>query len=249
MNWQFWKKTTPISNKYEVYKSIVSSDNELTYSLSASETEELQDLHITDTHVVLQKTTTELTNYSRLLSPTIQIDSSIEEDIKKRFEVKMKHIIIKNSIFENLYKTLDNLHEECTKEGFQKFSEIAKKNAKQILKATYENFPDYEYYLYPTEDRKIAIDCNPQKGKGILILCDSNGSVAYFSTLAGKNSRFRCDDIEDFPYKLLWKAFKGLNEEKKYSLRTYTTKKTSEDKSFFKTSSTTGIKDQYVGNY
>ena len=243
MNWQFWKKTAPISNKYKAYKDIVSSDNELTYSLLAWETEELQ--RFTDTHVVLQKTITEPTNYSRLLSPTTQIHSSIKEDIKNRFEVKMKHIIIKNSIFENLYKTLDNLHEECTKEGFQKFSEIAKENAKKILKATYENFPDYEYYLYPTEDREIAIDCNPQKGKGILILCDSNGSVAYFSTLAGKNSRFRCDDIEDFPYELLWKAFKGFNEEKKYSLKIYTTKKTSN----IINESTTGIKDQYVGNY
>ena len=130
-------------------------------------------------------------------------------------------IIIENQIanLRNLHRSLDKLQKECKDEGFEVFSEKARENARQILNAIYQNFPDYEYYIYPTEDREIAIDCNPQKGKGVLILCDSKGSVAYFSTSDGKNSRFRCDNIENFPYELLWKIFKEFSKITKYSLR------------------------------
>ena len=225
MSWQFLKKPTPISNKFEFCDNSL-LDDDLNYSSSSWEAEKLIDTH---------KTIPESPNYNKLLR-AIKVVFSTTEDIRQEVESKMKYIIIKNIIkdviFENLYKTLDNLSEECKKEGFQQFSEVAKENAKKILKATYDKFPDYEYYIYPTEDREIAIDCNPQKGRGILILCDSNDSVAYFSTLDGKNSRFRCDNIEDFPYDLLWKTFKQLKEEKKYSLSHYPIKKISADKSY-----------------
>ena len=138
--------------------------------------------------------------------------------IEAKTRIKTAMAIIKQARFDNLCATLDNLHEECKEEGFMQFSETAKQNAKEILQAVYDKFSDYEYYLYPTEDREIAIDCNPQKGRGILILCDSEGGVAYFSTLDGRNSRFRCDNIENFPYNLLWKEFTELNKEKTYSL-------------------------------
>ena len=223
MNWQFWKKTPPIAN-IEDYTIPFSLNKKLDYSLSSWE----EELSYSNIHyrVTLKNTTPKLSNYNTLLT-TIHVDSSVKEDIRRIVDAQMKRIIMRDTIFENLYKTLNNLCEECKEEGFQQFSEIARENAKKILKAVYKNFPDHEYYIYPTEDREIAIDCNPQKGKGILILCDSNGSVAYFSTLAGKNSRFRCDNIEDFPYDLLWKTFKELNEEKKYSLNKDITRKTS----------------------
>lgn len=144
-------------------------------------------------------------------------------------KIQQLQIMIQNKIstFRNLHRTLDSLDEACKEEGFEVFSEKAQENAQKVLNAVYERFPDYEYYIYPTEDREIAIDCNPQKGKGILILCDSNGSVAYFSTLDGKNSRFRCDNIEDFPYELLWKAFVEFNKEEKYSSKDITKKPSS----------------------
>ena len=117
------------------------------------------------------------------------------------------------------YETLKKLHrdigknldDECEEEGFNPVSDIAKENVKQILNAVYNKFPDFEYHIYPTADREIAFDCNPQKGKGVLILCDSKGEVAYFSTFAGRNSSFRCDRIADFPYENLWKIFKQLD--------------------------------------
>ena len=88
----------------------------------------------------------------------------------------------------------------------------------QILNAVYAKFPDYDYDIYPTEDREIAIDLTPQPERGLLILCDSKGSVAYFSTLDGKNSHFRCDSIKDFPYNLLWKVLNNLDKKSKERL-------------------------------
>ena len=255
MIWQFWKKTTPISNKPVSYSRFKLDENLNSFS-SFWNQERLSHLYI-DPDIILQKNITKSTEYSILLNVIRLGFSATIEDIRKETEAKMKYLIIKNTIktqiFENLYKTLDNLSEECKQEGFQECSDLAKENAKQILKAVYDNFPDYEYYIYPTEDREIAIDCSPKKGRGILILCDSNGSVAYFSTLNGKNSRFRCDNIEDFPYDLLWKTFKQLNSEK-YSLSDNFTKKTSADKSFSKDSNitydyATSGNYQYAGNY
>ncbi len=126
----------------------------------------------------------------------------------------MQEILIRNqvAILRNLNKNLDTLHNECEEENFKKFSETAKENARKILNAVYGEFPQFDYDIYPTEDREVAIDCTPHKGQGCLILCDSNGSVAYFATLAGKNSRFRCDSIDHFPYDNLWRIF---NEFKK----------------------------------
>ena len=126
--------------------------------------------------------------------------------------LKYKQIIILNS----LHKALDNLQKECEEEGFKLFSETSKKNAKHILDFVYTKFPNYEYDIYPTEDCEIAINCTPQKGRGVLILCDSNGSVAYFATLDGKNSRFRCDHINDFAYESLWNIFNKLDNKNSY---------------------------------
>ncbi len=106
--------------------------------------------------------------------------------------------IVQTAPLKKLYNDLDNLNRECEEEGFELVDEKAIKNARIILKNVHTHFPNHEYYIYPTGDREVAIDCNPQKGKGILILCDSFGGVAYFATLNGKNSRFRCDSIDDF---------------------------------------------------
>ena len=98
----------------------------------------------------------------------------------------------------NLHKILDSAHKECEEEGFKVFSETARKNARQIVDSVCGKFPDCQYDIYPTEEREIAIDSHFKKGRGILMLCDSQGSLAYFATFDGKNSRFRCDEIKKF---------------------------------------------------
>ena len=110
-----------------------------------------------------------------------------------------------------IYQALDSLHKDCEEEGFALFDEIARTNAKQILEFVYSEFPDKEYYVYPTEDREVAISCNPQKGRGVLILCESGGSIICFSTFNGKNRRFRHNRIEKSFYTNLHGAFKELN--------------------------------------
>ena len=144
----------------------------------------------------------------------LEINIYIQAAIQAAMQVILQDRMLKNS-----YRFLDNLHKECEEEGFQRFSEIAKKNAKQILSFIYNEFPNYNYHIYPTEDREIAINCNPQKGKGILVLCDSNGGIACFATFEGKNRRFRYDSIDNFSYRLLCETFEELDIEKKHSFK------------------------------
>ena len=117
-------------------------------------------------------------------------------------------------------KILENLHKECEEEGFKVFDEKARINAKQILDFLCENFPENDYDIYPTEDREIDICYTPYKGCSILIICDSDGSVAYFKILNERKSRYRCQDIIDFPFDQLHKEkefeilkLSGENEE------------------------------------
>lgn len=121
--------------------------------------------------------------------------------------------IIQTETIKKLYSDLNNLHKECEEEGLDPIDEKAIENAHIILEIVYTNFPNHEYHIYPTEDREVAIDCTPQKGRGVLILCDSMGGVAYFATLNGKNSRFRCDSIDDFPSEQLLQAFKTMQSD------------------------------------
>ena len=163
------------------------------------------------------KTTDHLTeSYTMLDRLNFDIYGFQKESDKLRGEIIAKtiKIKIKDNILKKLHRSIENLNDECEEEGFAAVSNQAKESAKQILNAVYNKFPDYEYHIYPTEDREIAFDCNPQKGKGVLILCDSKGGVAYFSTVSGRNSRFRCDCIADFPYEHLWKIFKQLDEKR-----------------------------------
>ena len=106
-----------------------------------------------------------------------------------------------------LLNDIENLHQECEEEGYEASSEIARKNAKDILLRLCRKFPNNEYFIYPTEDREIAIDCNPVDKRGILILCDSDGGLAFFVTIDGKNNRHHFDQYSDFPDDLLWKSF------------------------------------------
>ncbi len=100
---------------------------------------------------------------------------------------------------EKLHDILDHeIDKECEEEEFEKFSEVARGNAKKVLDFIYNKFPQYAYDIYPTEDQEIAINCNPQKGKGVLVLCNSTGSLVCFTTWNKENGMFRCSSMNDF---------------------------------------------------
>ena len=135
-------------------------------------------------------------------------------------DIFLKHVL--NFLYDQDYKIkneldkiLKDLHEFCKEEGFELFSDKAKENAIQIIKFIKNHYPNYDWDIYPTEDQEIAIDCTLTNG-GLLILCDSNGELAYFKTLNGKNSRYRCQDINDFPFDQLKRELNSLED---YSLK------------------------------
>ena len=144
---------------------------------------------------------------------TLAVSSNpiIREPIEQIADAAMAQAIMKSRILKNLHETLDNLDKECEEEDFEKFSETARDNAKNILNFIYTQFSHYDYDIYPSSNREIFITCNPQKGKGVSIVCDSNGSVAYFLTWDGKNSRFCCDEMSELFYNLLIKVFKQFD--------------------------------------
>ena len=199
----FWKNTSSNIKKHQIHDLLRSLERgeENSYSFWK------QELPHNKYHSIGSNTFAKiLSSYERLFMNEPGENVLIETEKKKIIE------------WYNLCKTLDNLDAECEEEKFQKFSETARKNAKQILSFIYSEFPKYEYHIYPTEDREIAIDCNPQKGKGILTLCDSNDGIACFAAFEGKNRRFRYNSIDDFSYRLLRETFEELDIEKKHLL-------------------------------
>ena len=205
MNWLFWKNTSSNIKKHQTHDLLRSLERgeENSYSFWK------QELSNNKYHSIGSSTFAKnLGSYERFFMNEPGENVLIETEKKKFIE------------WYNLCKTLDNLDAECEEGKFQKFSETARKNAKQILRFIYSEFPKYEYYIYPTEDREVAIDCNPQKGKGkgIVVLCDSNDGIACFATFEGKNRRFRYNSIDDFSYRLLRETFEELDIEKKHLL-------------------------------
>ena len=127
------------------------------------------------------------------------------------FKKQMEQALYFESKTKELQHSIDNLHKECKEEGFEVFSNQAKNNAHTIIDFICEHFSQYHYDVYPTQDREIAIDCTPQKRRGVLILCDSDGGCAYFSTWDGQNTSFRCSSMDDFSYEALRKIFERFN--------------------------------------
>ena len=199
MSWLFWKNKSPEKKTY-AYSPFpyLLEDNKESFSFRNEE------LHFGN--YMLVKLNTFATPY--------------EFDIKSVMNFLEIEIFLRERILESLYKTLNSLHEECKEENFQVFSETARKNAKQILTFVYNNFPNYDYHVYPTKDREIAINCNPQKGKGISVLCDSDGGIGCFATFDGKNRRSRYSNIDRFLFRFLYEIFEELDIEKKHLLRT-----------------------------
>ena len=94
---------------------------------------------------------------------------------------------------------LDEADAESEEEGLPACSRVAKDNAKQILGSLAEIEP-LPPVVYPTEDQEIAIFFRRHKGGGtVLLLCDSVGGGACFSSIDGSNRRARYDDATELP--------------------------------------------------
>ena len=129
------------------------------------------------------------------------IISSSNKDISKS---------IIDVIYNNKERVLTGILEECKEEGYEVFSDKAKENAFEMLDFV-KNNSKHNWSIYPTENQEIAINCTPEKGKGLLILCDSKGSIAYFKVFDERNTRYRCQNIKDFPFELLKTELSFLN--------------------------------------
>jgi len=130
------------------------------------------------------------------------------EDQLNNINIYLNKEKVKDSELEKqIEDKLNNLHKECEEEGYQCFSKEAENTARDILYKIQHKFPTNEYFVYPTAEREIAIDCTPEDKKGVLILCDSRGGIACFVTIDGKNRRCRYDKYSDFSYDFLWKSF------------------------------------------
>ena len=109
---------------------------------------------------------------------------------------------IQGSISSWLSDALDELKEadaESTEDGLLLCSQIAKDNAKLILESL-SKFEPLRPNVYPTEDQEIAIFFRKERGGGtVLLLSDSVGGGACFSSIDGKNRRARYDDSTDMP--------------------------------------------------
>ena len=101
-----------------------------------------------------------------------------------------------------LSDALDELEEadaESAEDGLRLCAQIAKDNAKLILGSLSE-FEPLRPNVYPTEDQEIAIFFRKERGGGtVLLLSDSVGGGACFSSIDGKNRRARYDDSTDMP--------------------------------------------------
>lgn len=108
----------------------------------------------------------------------------------------------RGSISSWLSDALDELKEadaESAEDGLRLCSQIAKDNATQMLESLSE-FEPLRPNVYPTEDQEIAIFFRKEKGGGtVLLLSDSVGGGACFSSIDGKNRRARYDDSTDMP--------------------------------------------------
>ncbi len=94
---------------------------------------------------------------------------------------------------------LDQIDQETAQEGLPPSNELSKGNARHII-IELATGPYPQPAVYPTEDGEIAILFQKQSAQaGVLILCDSDGGGACFSTIAGKKRRARYDDASELP--------------------------------------------------
>ena len=118
----------------------------------------------------------------------------MENSNLSKMDLKRRH-------FNKLYKKLQDLHKESQEEDLALFEEIARQNAKKVLDFLFKEISIFDYFIYPDDERAIAIDYSQLpagSGKGLLILCDSNGKFAYYKTYNHENESFQSEDFVDF---------------------------------------------------
>lgn len=94
---------------------------------------------------------------------------------------------------------LDQIDHEAAEEGWPRVNNLSKGSAKRIItELSRGTYP--QPAIYPTEDGEIAFLFQKRSAQaGVLILIDSAGGGACFSTIAGKRRRARYDDASDLP--------------------------------------------------
>jgi hypothetical protein len=88
---------------------------------------------------------------------------------------------------------------EAREDGFDPPSDLALRNADQLLRAMYAHRP-CRFEVYPTQDREVAIYIL-QRERSVLVLCSSDGSVRCSVNLNGKHCRAYYDPalVADLP--------------------------------------------------
>ena len=125
------------------------------------------------------------------------------------FGLKRTSIVIdsflREEYFNRLKEELKNLHEKSKTEDIDPFDEKARENAYKVLDFLLKKTLFSDFYIYPDDEKAIAIDySHPTEGagKGLLILCDSNGGYSYYKTYNHKNTGYETEDFDDFCNKL-----------------------------------------------
>lgn len=115
--------------------------------------------------------------------------------------VSRKDGFLRAKCFNRFKEELKNLHKKSEVEVLDPFDEKARENAYKVLDFLLENTLFSDFYIYPDDEKAIAIDySHPTKGagKGLLILCDSNGGYSYYQTYDHKNTGYETKDYDDF---------------------------------------------------
>ena len=107
---------------------------------------------------------------------------------------------------------MDGAVAEATREGFPQPSDLARVNAKRLLKDMYKISPR-RFEVYPTPDAEIAIDAPNGHGASVLLLCDSDGGATCLVNLTGGQRRQTYLDTEALPDNFLRESLADLGRE------------------------------------
>lgn len=93
---------------------------------------------------------------------------------------------------------LERIDQEAEEEGYPPSSDLAKKNAKQVLLMA--SGRSLEPAVYPSMDGEVALYFkSPDAPAALLILLDSEGGAGCYWSLNGKSERRRYDDASKLP--------------------------------------------------
>ena len=108
-----------------------------------------------------------------------------------------------------LPEALDEVADACREvqeEGYAPVSDLARKNAKNLLSELAERVIQAPM-VHCTPEGGIAVDFrNPEQDAGVLIISEPDGEGVCFYELGGKRGRMRCSDAGDLLEALGWNA-------------------------------------------